>query len=75
MRSQSLTRSVQKVGVYNKVSKTWNVYKWLQVITLCAYAQQGYAFGRVRLYVCIFVCIFVYMYRLTHGFRGDTGYT
>ena len=24
--------TVQKVGVYSKVSKTWNVYNWLQVI-------------------------------------------
>ena len=31
-------------------------------ITLCAHAQQGYAFGRVRLYVYIFICIFVYIY-------------
>ena len=26
----------------------------LCVLTLCAYAQQGYALGRVRLYICIF---------------------
>ena len=23
------------------------------IFTLCAYAQQGYAFGRVRLYICM----------------------
>ena len=28
------------------------------IVTLCAHAQQGYAFGRVRLYmyICIYVC-------------------
>ena len=30
------------------------------VITLCAHAQQGYAFGRVRLY--IYICIFIYIF-------------
>ena len=29
------------------------------VVTLCTYAQQGYAFGRIRLYVCIFVYLYV----------------
>ena len=33
-----------------------------KLITLCAYAQQGYAFGRVRLYICIFVYLYIYMY-------------
>ena len=34
------------------------------VITLCAYAQQGYAFDRVCLYihVYIYICIFVYVH-------------
>ena len=27
------------------------------VITLCTYAQQGYAFGRIGLYVCIYIFI------------------
>ena len=29
------------------------------VFTLCAYAQQGYAFGRVGL--CMYVCIYIYV--------------
>ena len=34
----------------------------VNIITLSAYAQQGYAFGRVRLYICMYICIFVYLY-------------
>ena len=30
------------------------------VITLCTYAQQGYAFGHVGL--CMHVCIYIYIY-------------
>ena len=29
------------------------------IITLCAYAQQGYAFGHVGLCICVYVCIYV----------------
>ena len=30
-------------------------YKYT-IITLCAYAQQGYAFGRVGLCICVYIC-------------------
>ena len=33
-----------------------NVYSWWLVITLCVYAQQGYAFG------CVSLCMYVRMY-------------
>ena len=26
------------------------------IITLCAYAQQGYAFGHVGLCICVYIC-------------------
>ena len=26
-------------------------------VTLCAYAQQGYAFGRIRLYIYIYIYV------------------
>ena len=34
-----------------------NKHLFNNIITLCAYAQQGYVFGRVRLYICIFIYI------------------
>ena len=38
------------------------------LITLCAYAQQGYVFGCISLcmYVCIIVCIYVDKKRAYH---------
>ena len=31
----------------------------LVLITLCAYAQQGYAFGSVCMYVCVYMYIYI----------------
>ena len=36
-----------------------SVFYVLPIITLCAYAQQGYAFGRVGLCTYVYVYIFV----------------
>ena len=44
----------------------------IMVITLCAYAQQGYAFGRVglckyvRIRVYTYVCVYIYKYIYTY---------
>ena len=32
-----------------------------RIFTLCAYAQQGYAFSHVRLCICIYIYIYMYV--------------
>ena len=44
-----------------KINSTYGVDASV-LITLCAYAQQDYAFGRVRLCICMYICIYVYIY-------------
>ena len=36
------------------------------LVTLCAYAQQGYAFGCISLCTYVRICIYIYIYLTAH---------
>ena len=45
------------------------------IITLCAYAQQGYVFGHVGLCMCVCMCVYVCMYVYVDKKRAVWGLT
>ena len=50
--------------VHIGIGATLNLLQCLHVITLCAYVQQGYAFGCIGLCTYImYICIYIYIYK------------
>ena len=60
--SQTIGSSKSKLLPCARMGLVASVCVCTYIFTLCAYAQQGYAFGCVRLYVCMYICIYIYIY-------------